>query len=71
MYGSFRLSADETDGRLLEGLRFYGRDVQREAPCVQPVHLFSRIMLRFAITMLMLPADMFGCLVSWVCCTPS
>jgi hypothetical protein len=34
MYGSFRLSADETDGRLLEGLRFYARDVQREAPCV-------------------------------------
>ena len=34
MYGSFRLSADETDGRLLEGLRFYAHDVQREAPCV-------------------------------------
>lgn len=37
MYGSFRLSADETDGRLLEGLRFYAHDVQREAPCVLPL----------------------------------
>ena len=41
MYGSFRLSADETDGRLLEGLRFYARDVQREAPCVPPIHSCS------------------------------
>lgn len=41
MYGSFRLSADETDGRLLEGLRFYARDVQREAPYVPPFHSCS------------------------------
>jgi hypothetical protein len=40
MYGSFRLSADETDGRLWEGLRFYARDVQREAPCAASVHSF-------------------------------